>query len=84
MVAWTEYTKTDDFANSKRWAVHPQHMEGSLWAAFAKGFAMATERAAALHESVNPASDDERLNKVPGAGGMGAVIQYRDMIRTTE
>lgn len=84
MVAWDEYKKTEDYANSKKWAAHREHTEGSLWAAFAKGFEAATERAAMLHESVNPASDNERLNKVPGAGGIGAVIQYRDMIRATE
>ena len=39
------------------------------------------ERCAALHEQVNPASDDERLHRVPGAGAMGAVIQYRELIR---
>jgi hypothetical protein len=39
------------------------------------------ERCAQLHEQVNPASDDERLHHVPGAGAMGAVIQYRDLIR---
>ncbi len=58
-----------------------QHAKGSLWGAFVQGFNAATERAASLHESVNPASDDERLHHVPGAGGMGAVIQYRDLIR---
>jgi hypothetical protein len=40
------------------------------------------ERCAQLHESVNPASDDERLHNVPGAGAMGAVLEYRDLIRT--
>lgn len=39
------------------------------------------ERAASLHEVVNPASDDERANGVPGSGAMGAVIEYRDAIR---
>lgn len=58
--------------------------KGSLWAAFMAGFAAATERAASLHESINPASDDERHNKVPGAGAMGAVIEYRDTIRATK
>lgn len=42
------------------------------------------ERCAMLHESVNPASDDERLHPWPGAGAMGAVIEYRDLIRSTE
>lgn len=39
------------------------------------------ERAAALHESINPASDAERESGTPGAGAMGAVIEYRDAIR---
>jgi hypothetical protein len=36
-----------------------------------------------LHESVSPASDEERLHGSPGAGAMGAVIEYRDAIRAT-
>lgn len=55
--------------------------QGNLWAAFMAGFNAATERAASLHESVNPASDTERHSKTPGAGAMGAVIEYRDTIR---
>jgi hypothetical protein len=58
-----------------------QRAMGTLWAAFMAGFNAATERAASLHEQVNPASDDERHHKVPGAGAMGAVIEYRDAIR---
>ena len=41
----------------------------------------AFEEAAQLHESVNPADDLERLHGDPGAGAMGAVIEYRDKIR---
>jgi hypothetical protein len=41
----------------------------------------ALERAAQLHEQINPASDAERHNGDPGAGAMGAVIEYRDAIR---
>ena len=41
----------------------------------------ALEEAAALHESISPASDDERLHSAPGAGAMGAIIEYRDAIR---
>lgn len=52
-----------------------------LRAAFEAGHASATERAARLHENVNPASDQERFDKVPGTGAMGAVIEYRDLIR---
>lgn len=41
----------------------------------------ALEEAAQLHESINPASDHERDHHAPGAGAMGAVIEYRDKIR---
>ncbi len=39
------------------------------------------EAAGYLHEQINPASDEERQNSDPGAGAMGAVIEYRDKIR---
>lgn len=55
--------------------------QGQLWAAFMAGFEAATERAASLHEQISPASDQERHDKSPGAGAMGAVIEYRDRIR---
>jgi hypothetical protein len=45
------------------------------------GYTTGLEDAAALYESVSPASDDERLKGHPGAGAMGAVIEYRDKIR---
>lgn len=81
MRAWDAYKATPDYANSLKWAAHDEHRVGSMWAAFLQGWTLATERAASLHESVNPASDEERGNSVPGAGAMGAVIEYRDAIR---
>ena len=39
------------------------------------------ERCAAVHESINPACDHERQNGAPGAGAMGAIIEFRDAIR---
>lgn len=39
------------------------------------------EQCAMLHEQINPASDAERLEGVPGCGAMGAIIEYRDAIR---
>ncbi len=47
----------------------------------ADAYILGVEDAAALFESVNPASDDERLHGIPGAGAMGAVLEYRDKIR---
>lgn len=80
--AWEQYKQSADYANTSKWARQPEHLEGSLWGVWLAAYSAATERAASLHESVNPASDDERINNVPGAGAMGAVIQYRDLIRS--
>lgn len=81
MRAWLEHRGSAEFNNSKSWAAKPEHLQGSLWALFMAGWNSATERAASLHESVNVASDTERSNNVPGADAMGAVIEYRDLIR---
>ena len=85
MVAWREYQRSDDFANSLDWASRTKAtteiVTGALWSAFLHGYRMAVERAAMLHEDINPASDEERHHSVPGAGAMGAVISYRDEIR---
>lgn len=83
MVAWNAWVISPEFANAKRWATHPDHIDGCLWAAFMQGWVMATNRAGDLHESVNAASDQERYDGDPGAGAMGAVIEYRDLIRAT-
>lgn len=80
MEAWNAHKATDEYQNSLRWA--PTHSEGSLWAVFMAGWQAATRRAGDLHESVSPASDQERHDKVPGAGAMGALIEYRDLIRS--
>ena len=36
--AWQIYENTPEYANSKKWAIHPQHVDGSLWAAFCQGY----------------------------------------------
>ena len=79
--AWEQYTQTDKYRNTRMWAEHSEHLDGSLWGVWLAAYSAATERAAMLHESVNPASDAERRSKTPGAGAMGAVIEYRDLIR---
>jgi hypothetical protein len=38
MKAWKVHQATVDFANSKRWAAVPGHLQGSLWALFMAGF----------------------------------------------
>lgn len=38
MIAWKAHQETDEFTNSKKWAAHPEHLQGSLWALFMAGF----------------------------------------------
>lgn len=42
VIAWNTYKAGEEYENTKRWARHPEHTEGSLWAAFIAGFAAAT------------------------------------------
>lgn len=83
MIGWEAFKQTEDYANAKLWAERPEHLDGSLWAMYERGFRDATTRAANLHEQVDAASDSERLGNIPGAGAMGAVIDYREKIRAT-
>lgn len=50
MIAWNAYKATDDYANTRKWAVYPEHVEGSLWAAFSQGFASLEAENARLRE----------------------------------
>ena len=36
--AWEAYKGTDDYVNTRRWALNDAHVDGSLWAAFERGF----------------------------------------------
>lgn len=38
MVAWKQFTQSESYANSKKWAAFPEHVEGSLWALFQIGW----------------------------------------------
>lgn len=80
-IEWEIWKQTKEFASTRHWARYDEHLMGSLWEAFRVGFEAAKEASARLHENVDPASDDERLSNSPGAGAMGAVIEYRDKIR---
>ncbi len=37
-VAFDKYKATSEYANTRRWALHERHVDGSLWAAFMAGF----------------------------------------------
>lgn len=67
MIAWEIYRQTQEFDNTKRWAVEGEHVEGSLWAAFERGFRAAppSERAAVGrgpfgYEVIDPDSEGRR------------------------
>ena len=44
MIAWNTYKTTEEFANTKKWAMEAEvrvehhHTDGSLWAAFEQGY----------------------------------------------
>lgn len=38
MLAWNAYKATPEYANTRKWALHEEHVDGSLWAAFFAGF----------------------------------------------
>ena len=48
---------------------------------YCQGWREAIEWAGNLHDSIDPACDHEK-DRGGGAGAMGAVIAYRDLIRT--
>lgn len=47
MKAWNTYTATDNYANTRMWAAHDAHVDGSLWAAFLQGWTAALSAAPA-------------------------------------
>lgn len=38
MRAWSAYKATPEYANSRSWAKHSEHVDGSLWASFMAGW----------------------------------------------
>lgn len=38
IVAWQAYRLTEDYENTRRWALQEAHVDGSLWAAFIVGY----------------------------------------------
>lgn len=52
--AFAAYTATDEYANSAKWALVPEHTKGSLWAAFAAGW-----NARVVQPSSEAVSDEE-------------------------
>lgn len=37
-IAWERYQASSDYQNTKKWAAHKEHVDGSLWASFVAGW----------------------------------------------
>jgi hypothetical protein len=57
-ISWQQYIESEEGANSMRWAKHPEHSEGSMWAAFIAGRA---SRDAEVEELVEVLRGAERF-----------------------
>lgn len=65
MVAWEAYKAGDSYQNTRRWASHEEHVDGSLWAAFSAGF---TASRATTQPAEQSASSPVEGEVFPGAG----------------
>jgi hypothetical protein len=66
MKAWNAYKASPEYANTLGWASQPQHTEGSLWAAFERGY-RSYERFPMEDRTPDarpPQADGERLHPV--------------------
>ena len=51
MRAWIAHTATPEHANSRSWAQHAEHVEGSLWASFMAGWMAACANAGTTNDA---------------------------------
>ncbi len=72
MIEWDAYKATEEYANTKRWAGHAEHVEGSLWAAFVHGWEGRAAWAAPPAVTSPPRSEATRDSAInPGAASSG-------------
>lgn len=38
LIAWNKYKASDEYQNSRNWAKHEEHVDGSMWASFVIGW----------------------------------------------
>lgn len=67
-LAWEQFQQSESYANSVKWAVYPEHLEGSLWNLFSVGFLAATkierERCAAVLNAARMGEIDTDLRSI--------------------
>ncbi len=64
MREWENYTSTEEYHNSFRWAAHEEHRQGSMWAAFMAGF-LAANPDGAKSDSANTEARDRSDSGAP-------------------
>jgi hypothetical protein len=45
MIAWEKWKASEDFMNTRKWALKEAHVDGSLWAAFLAGWTSSSDTA---------------------------------------
>lgn len=83
-LAWQAYKQSEDYANTVRWAAHPEHVEGALWAAFERGFSAQSPTVLPTPAEVAAGVEDaERaLQSRPDLPPEAGVLVYRSTLRT--
>jgi hypothetical protein len=89
MKAWEAHKATEDFSNSRKWALHEEHLDGSLWALFSAGWQAAqpdTIQAARYRWIVtNPESARHLLHLLQqGKGDADGFAKLVDRIEASE
>lgn len=59
MITWERYEATEDYENTRRWALHEQYVAGSLWAVFEAGYRVAEDQDTLRAENAQLKSDFE-------------------------
>jgi hypothetical protein len=69
MKAWEKFKASDEFANSKRWAAHPEHLDGSLWALFDAGWNAGLSAAMGMEPIYTEPPDGVQTAQAPSGHG---------------
>lgn len=64
IVAFEAYKRTDAYQNTRRWAQHPDHVDGSLWAAFLAGWEATRPAEADMERRAKRLLSDSRKARV--------------------
>ena len=66
MIAWKSYKLSWEYSNTRKWALQDEHVDGSLWSAFAQGWE-ACFTAVKQNEASTQSQTGPRTDKPEGA-----------------